>query len=74
MAVATRLTWMQEKKLQNYLEKSSLAFSIRPVSMDSLLIVCFRYALDKGPTLTVIYSKDRIVMHICTRTMGKETI
>ncbi|KAB0388132.1 hypothetical protein FD755_003088 [Muntiacus reevesi] len=49
MAVATRLTWRQEKKLQNYFGEKQ--FSLYKASICS----------EQGPALTVVYSKDQIV-------------
>lgn len=61
MEVATRLTWMQEKKLQNYFGEKQLSLlykaSVHGFSTDRLLQICSK----QGPTLTVIYSEDQIV-------------
>uniref|UniRef100_A0A4W2H0T8 Interferon induced protein 44 n=1 Tax=Bos indicus x Bos taurus TaxID=30522 RepID=A0A4W2H0T8_BOBOX len=61
MEVATRLTWMQEKKLQNYFGEKQFSLlykaSVHGFSTDRLLQICSK----QGPTLTVIYSEDQIV-------------
>ena len=61
MAVATRLTWSQEKKLQNYFGEKQFSLlykaSVHGFSTDSLLKICS----EQGPTLTVVYSDSRIV-------------
>ncbi|KAM7099836.1 interferon-induced protein 44 isoform 1-T1 [Molossus nigricans] len=61
MAVTTRLTWMQEKKLQNYLGEKQFSLlykaSVRADSAKDLLQTCY----NQGPTITVIYSFDRIL-------------
>uniref|UniRef100_A0A3Q1LGN2 Interferon induced protein 44 n=1 Tax=Bos taurus TaxID=9913 RepID=A0A3Q1LGN2_BOVIN len=61
MEVATRLTWMQEKKLQNYFGEKQFSLlykaSVHGFSTDRLLQICS----NQGPTLTVIYSEDQIV-------------
>lgn len=62
MAVTTRLTWMQEKKLQKCLggKQFSLLFkaSVHESSTQGLLCKC----LNQGPTITVIYSDDRVIV------------
>lgn len=71
MAVATRLTWMQEKKLQNYFGEKQFSLlykaSVHGFSTNSLLQICSR----QGPTLTVIYSKDRIVAAYMHKNYGE---
>ncbi|XP_069422781.1 interferon-induced protein 44 isoform X1 [Ovis canadensis] len=71
MAVATRLTWMHEKKLQNYFGEKQFSLlykaSVHGFSTNSLLQICSR----QGPTLTVIYSKDRIVVAYMHKNYGE---
>ncbi|XP_068819931.1 interferon-induced protein 44 isoform X3 [Capricornis sumatraensis] len=71
MAVATRLTWMQEKKLQNYFGEKQFSLlykaSVHGFSTNGLLQICSR----QGPTLTVIYSKDRIVVAYMHKNYGE---
>lgn len=59
--MTTCLTWMQEKKLQNYFgdKQFSLLYkaSVHEFSSESLLQRCSK----QGPTITVIYSEDHIV-------------
>ncbi|XP_060977538.1 interferon-induced protein 44 [Dama dama] len=61
MAVATRLTWRQEKKLQNYFGEKQFSLlykaSVHGFSTNSLLKICS----EQVPTLTVVYSEDQIV-------------
>lgn len=57
--MATRLMWIQEKKLQNLVKgKLSLLFkaSVHGFTKNSL----FRRRFCKGPTLIVIYSSDHV--------------
>ncbi|KAK2495580.1 hypothetical protein MC885_001111, partial [Smutsia gigantea] len=60
MAVTTRLTWKQEKNLQNYFggKRFSLLYkaSIHEFFLNKLLLKC----RDQGPTITVIYSEDHV--------------
>ncbi|XP_062961849.1 interferon-induced protein 44 [Cynocephalus volans] len=61
MAVTTRLTWLQEKILQNYLggKQFSLLYkaSVHTFSGQNLLKKC----CHQGPTIAVIYSEDNII-------------
>uniref|UniRef100_A0A8C8YPI4 Interferon induced protein 44 n=1 Tax=Prolemur simus TaxID=1328070 RepID=A0A8C8YPI4_PROSS len=61
MALTTRLTWLQEKLLQNYFggKKFSLLYkaSVHGFSTVELLERCH----NEGPTMTVIYSGDYVM-------------
>ncbi|XP_017386557.1 interferon-induced protein 44 [Cebus imitator] len=61
MAVTTRLTWLQEKILQNYIGEKRLSLlykaSVHGFSKQALLDRC----CNQGPTLTVIYSGDHVI-------------
>ncbi|XP_032152399.1 interferon-induced protein 44 isoform X2 [Sapajus apella] len=61
MAVTTRLTWLQEKILQNYIGEKRLSLlykaSVHGFCKQALLDRC----CNQGPTLTVIYSGDHVI-------------
>ncbi|XP_008577667.1 PREDICTED: interferon-induced protein 44 [Galeopterus variegatus] len=61
MAVTTRLTWLQEKILQNYLggKQFSLLYkaSVHKFSGQNLLQKC----CHQGPTIALIYSEDNVI-------------
>ncbi|XP_057604753.1 interferon-induced protein 44 [Hippopotamus amphibius kiboko] len=61
MAMTTCLTWMQEKKLQNYFGEKQFVLlykaSVHKFSKESLLQRCSR----QGPVIAVISSEDHIV-------------
>ena len=73
MAVATCLTWMQEKKLQNCLGGKcfSLLFkaSVHESSASDLLQRC----RNQGPTITVIYSSDHVIVAYMSEGYDKES-
>lgn len=70
--MTTRLTWMQEKKLQNCLggKQFSLLFkaSVHDSDPEDLLHIC----CNQGPTITVIYSDDRVIAAYMSQGYNKE--
>ncbi|KAB0365980.1 hypothetical protein FD754_010136 [Muntiacus muntjak] len=61
MAVATRLTWRQEKKMQNYFGEKQFSLykaSVHGFSTNSMLKICS----EQGPTLTVNYGEGNYLI------------
>ncbi|XP_037004028.2 interferon-induced protein 44 [Artibeus jamaicensis] len=62
MAVTTRLTWMQEKKLQNFLGGKRFSFLLKISAHEYESWNLLRRGLKQGPTITVFYTNDRVIV------------
>ncbi|KAF5923621.1 hypothetical protein HPG69_011017 [Diceros bicornis minor] len=61
MTVTTRLTWVQEKSLQNHFGGKQFSLLYKASDHEFSRQVLLQICSDQGPTVTVIYSGDHVI-------------
>ncbi|XP_004431640.1 PREDICTED: interferon-induced protein 44 [Ceratotherium simum simum] len=61
MTVTTRLTWVQEKSLQNHFGGKQFSLLYKASDHEFSPQVLLQICSDQGPTVTVIYSGDHVI-------------